>query len=165
MASWGRGLGSSGAQPWRRRGCQRPAERPMVKTLPRGLERRPPALGWGAGSFLMGAPSPLPPQRAPVQPGGFRCRARPQETASVAAPGGTGSHSRRGDPQVLSLSSGRLSGLGTVVPLITAPAFLVAPGAVGSLCPPPPPTVQGQVSPATVLTDPCVYWPSPQFAM
>lgn len=48
------------------------------------------------------------------------------------------------EPLVLSLCSGWLSGMGTVVSLITSPAFPVPPGAVGSLCPPPPPlTLQG----------------------
>lgn len=93
---------------------------------PRGLERSLPALGWRAGSFL--APSLLPPQRASVQLGGCSCTARPQETASVAAPGSTGGHSSSADPQVLSLPSGRLSGLGPVVSLITAPAFPVPLG-------------------------------------
>lgn len=148
MASWG--LGSSGAQPWRRRGCQRPAEKPTDEIPPRGLERSPPALGWRAGSFL--APSLLPPQRASVQLGGCSCTARPQEMVSVAAPGSTGGHSRGVDPQVLSLRSGWLSGLGPVVSLITVPAFPVPPGrwAASTL-------LLLRLSEATPLTDPCVY--------
>lgn len=138
-----------------------------VNTLLRDPRSRP-SQGPGAETTCPGVGGGLLSDGGTVSPSSSkssRPTGRLQLHGQAAGNGGTGGHSRGGDLQILSLHSGRLSGLGTVVSLITAPAFPVPPRAVGSLCPPPPPTVQGQVALATVLTDPCVYWPSPQFAM
>ena len=128
-------LGSLGAQLWRRRGCQRPAERSTDGTLPGSWSGD--RLPWGGGGlpFLLRELHPT---------GRLQLHGQAAVNGVCPRPRWRRRPQQGWEPLVLSLCSGWLSGMGTVVSLITSPAFPVPPGAVGSLCPPPPPlTLQG----------------------
>lgn len=128
-------LGSSGAQLWRRRGCQRPAERSTDRTLPGSWSGD--RLPWGGGGlpfFLRELPSNR--EASAARPGRSKRRLSPPQVAPAAAAGmgATGSeplqrvaerHGHWGVANHLACLSG-------------------SPRAVGSFCPPPPPlTLQG----------------------